>query len=542
MKGLKLIIIAFFVIILLILFLMIYPLKNEKVKSPNLIPNKSETKENNNVPESKSNECPILNEDANTGSKIGLIIINKDSEGVCYAREIARNRGWGIIELESSDINYIKNRVRLFKRENNNEFLLIIGDFNEIPLEDTGTQQFGYQIYVTDPQLYGDIDEDGYVDLSVGRIPFSSEALLKNYFDNLEIKGENIFVENYPFSSNVNDLPYEQFTTEEYIESLCLKKELPQLQPQRFRSREQLIEDYKFSSAVILNTHGYDKGFIINTEEEFRNQQAHQIDMDDLCGIQSEDCFINRPIFLHFTCLNARELGIEMIKKGASTFAGHYNTAGYTPPGFLSELAIGTPIGTVMKNQGNKKLSHNLAIKINGAENRKRETINIINENIQLFDDYGAILYGDPSLTINIQKESSENVNVIEDENRKIVIVKVNKNPEFIIDPEHGEEYYGVICYNSAYLNSLRATFKSEWEGLYGSPHMATFVIPIKDDSINEINSVKIKVGGEYKDNYDESINYYLFKANKQFLYLDIGNDYPFIPSNEDLEIQFYYS
>ncbi|MCD6215575.1 MAG: hypothetical protein J7J92_00680 [Candidatus Aenigmarchaeota archaeon] len=474
--------------------------------------------------------------------KNGLIIINKNADGKNYAKQIAQNRGWGFIELESSDINYIKNTVKSFYNENNNEFLLIIGDFNEIPLKDTGTQQFGSQVYITDPQLYGDINGDGYVDLSIGRIPFSSKILLEKYFDNLQISGENVYIENYPFGSSYDNLPYDGSTSGEYIASFCLKKELPQLQPYRFRSKNQLINDYRSSSVVLLNTHGSWSGFSVKTEEEFRNKQTHSLGINDLCGTQQEDCFTNRPIFLHFSCLNARKLGIDLIKRGASAFIGNYNTGGYTPKGFLSELATGKPVGTVMKNQINRKLSHNLALKMIVENRGERENVNIINENIEIFDDYGAIMYGDPTLTVNIQK-GSENVNILEDHNNKVVTIKINKNPEFILDPEHGEDYYGILCYNSVNLDSLKHIDKSSWEQTFNSSHMATFLIPINDNSIQEITSVKIKLEDQYETIYDNSINYYLFKGiDKQFLYLDLGYDSPFIPSNKDLEIQIYYN
>ena len=124
------------------------------------------------------------------------------------------------------------------------------------------------------------------------------------------------------------------------------------------------------------------------TEEEFINHQGNHLGINDICS--QEDCFDNNPIFLHFSCLNARELGIDLVQNGASAFLGHYNTAGNTPRGFLSELSAGKPIGTVLKNQINRKLSRNLANEIIVASDgkRKNENIDILMNNIALLSGF----------------------------------------------------------------------------------------------------------------------------------------------------------
>ena len=170
----------------------------------------------------------------------GLIIIKKGADGENYARNLAKTKDWGFIATPDSDITHIQNLIKDFHTVNKNEYLLIIGNFSEIPIkviDANGTE------YMTDPQLYGDLDRDEFVDLSVGRLPFSSEIELKEYYTDLEIKGNNYFWEIYPLAHEFKEGDKDSNIHGDYYTGLCKKNEIPQLQVYRFKSAEDLKED-----------------------------------------------------------------------------------------------------------------------------------------------------------------------------------------------------------------------------------------------------------------------------------------------------------
>lgn len=432
----------------------------------------------------------------------GLIVVKKNSEIEPYASQLAQNKGWLILETDKKNAPEIRSQIKAVFQQNNFEFLLIIGTDNEIPMHSKIPGHWD-EASITDPQLYGDLDQDGFVDLSIGRLPFSQTTDLEKYYKNTEVSGNGIFFEYYNFNWNGND-PVDSFSARQYEYANCLNTYVPDAKSSRFTNVEELVSRYRSGELVFAAAHGSpdayqllgvgDGGTSMSIPYICTNCKA----IDKECRCNDNEYLSNRPVVLNVSCSNAQEFGIDFVRNGAKAFIGHYNNSGYESPAFTIELLSGETFGSVVKTQVNKLVTRNLAA--------NKEGLNIINlSTLQKypFEDYGLMLYGDPSFRMNKHAILEPTVKIEERPNE----ITINIQPPKIINLTEKDK---LLCYTGKEVSSESIINTDYWNNTYwNQSHDLLLTFPVKSDikklkrATAKIEEKEIELGkdGEFRFN-----------------------------------------
>lgn len=272
----------------------------------------------------------------------GVILVKKDSVLNQYAIELAQNRKWRLLEVTISDPEIIRNNIIQLYNDDTFNFLLILGDETQIPLYDKELLReyiistgFGFNGGIMekdkndlDSLYYGNVDNDLYIELAVGRLPFTSENDLENYYSNLP---------NTKQIDRINVLSHLSF----FIPHIgYLESQLASYVGAQYYMVDTISEfnEYLVSSDLLYsNNHGNQRGFAIG--EYYTLQNIPTLD--------------NKPIVVGDSCSAGAELGPEFLKKGAIAYIGYYVDAKVAGLAILDQPSNSRTIGELMREINN---------------------------------------------------------------------------------------------------------------------------------------------------------------------------------------------
>lgn len=371
----------------------------------------------------------------------GIVLIHKDSEAVGYAEQLADERGWTYLAVEKDPI---KIRNEIIKYAKDDDYLLIIGSKETIPItwrevsdmllggeevetcedgtpvgycNDERTQRCLYspllrgendvtlisgcpddwlsaseggKELVLDSTYYGNIDNDPFVELNVGRVPFDEEDIVENYFGNF-LGGKGINFAEYPLQKEFADEKVQLLKIE------LTKTIIDDLEAYDKPSKDMLIDIIEESKIFGITTHGGATSYSLpGIGSSFTIE-----DVPDLS---------NHPIVIALSCTTARLLGQEFIKKGAKGYIGAYFEGGPNKFNLLKHLTTGKTIGESFKDYRNRLIVRGISYQALGSFRREPGT-KVLNEEVGdlgIFGEKITILYGDPLIQIDISGDIQE--------------------------------------------------------------------------------------------------------------------------------------
>lgn len=451
----------------------------------------------------------------------GLIVIKSGVSGEKFAQEIANEKKWNFITVNTSDIQRISEAIRNVFNKNHFEYLLLIGTNEEIPYAQYDSSD---GLYETDPTLYGDTDDDGLINLAVGRLPFSSEEQLRKYFTDLGPKGTIISLDNYPFVVGKIDPQDTMLVGDFGYDKACIVPLFSTANAYQMSDPSTLVKHYHDSALIELRTHGSDDGIAITTDR-FRWPPIFTIDgFKDATG--KLKYFDNRPIIIHMSCNNAKILGPQLLENGASAFLGFYNPSGYAPAA-TEQLIAGKSVGEAMMDMNNtmslrrvhpplwdqylNKYFYTEAIYNFTGIN----TFDLADNSIKTkpVDTYGFELYGDPSLTLpeSLRKDSTVKMNLSKNE----LTITASPVGAYAATPSQD-----ILCYTSTLLSDPGFVTKQIWN----KNHRLMLSFPV--NGMNKLLDYSLYVGGKKLEKGDETVNLSLVKGKGTEYIIGFIDDY----------------
>lgn len=406
----------------------------------------------------------------------GIILVKNNSNVEKFANEMASKRKWFFLSLENTNPLEIKNKIKeAIKNNPLIEYLLIIGTDEQIPLKD----QWGYIKHedsdsvtyssgegaVLDSLFYGNIDEDIFVELGVGRIPFDNESDVMNYFNNLTIGGSKNYYVYYPI--------YEQVGDAEKSPAICLSKEFSGTNVVITPQKTDLLNFFNNARMIGVNTHGLPNGWLL--ENDFFNKN------------EIPNLYKTRPLVISDSCSTAQELGPEFIKKGAGAFFGEYFVTGDFWANrtlvLSKKIFSGNSLGSALKdylNYGIALATVNKKFEYSSAEG----PIATMDVNNLVTADHTVILLGDPSIAISSLKSSIDDIR-LEKEGSKLFIEIPKPTIETINDA------YVTGCYGGDYETNKKGWIKEHWNPVINLNKKLKWTIGGFAFSIENVSSIK---------------------------------------------------
>lgn len=325
-----------------------------------------------------SGECSI-----SKNNKGGIILVNKNSDNVSIAEKLAKERKWSVLKVDSTDPKIIREKI-IESIDDDTEYLLILGDELEIPITNQSVlEDFLYNMGIASqseleseafPQIlkntldglfYGNIDDDAFVELSVGRIPFSDVKDVENYFSNLELEKDIEHV------SIVRDRDTTGPISLEYAKKEFIDFDVDYAVG--ITNKDQITNYLKQADLFVLLVHGSHDRFWVENEPYVIS------DFPDLS--------VNKPIFISGACNTGQQIGEDVVNNGASAFIGYY---------FEAQIGSSFPIKP-------SKEGESIGESIKGALNK-----NIALKKYDLNRAFPSAYYliGDPSITIDYEEKN----------------------------------------------------------------------------------------------------------------------------------------
>jgi hypothetical protein len=448
--------------------------------------------------------------------KSGLIVIRSGVDGENFTKEIALSKGWSIISVGTSDYKQIKSKIVNFYAQKKFDYLLLIGTNEELPYAVYNSQK---DLWETDSLLYGDINSDRFIELGVGRLPFSSETELKKYFTGLNPRGNFITLENY---SHYNILHYVgDASVYNYAYDKCLASSSNSIRTYRYSTPLDLVKHYYESAALVLTDAGspdavFSAGMLPNPDNQvpvlhinsfcknFNGDTSWLVGEPKVC---EREYLTNRPIVIHYSCNNAQNLGRQLIENGAGAFLGFYEAGGYLPQ-LTSQLLTGKSIGEITKNVYNSEITLGTVVKNNDGR-----TVNLAEDNLGMNNfnitntwegdlNIELILYGDPTLTIpeNIQKPD---YNVSIEQQKDEIVIKI-KPPRLVPLEVASAGPTDILCYTGESVTRYAQINRNN-----EFSHVLNLIFPVT--GIRKLISQEATIGDEKiilnQDNEKYSIN-----------------------------------
>ncbi len=443
-------------------------------------------------------ELPFLNQ------RSGLIVIKRGVSGENYAREIASSKGWDFLAVNTSDSNQIKQEISNYYNQKKFDYLLLIGANEEIPYAAYNENWKGESSdgWKTPPMLYGDVNNDHFIEFAIGVLPFSSETELKKYFTGLNPKGNFISLENYSHYA-VSGTGWEYYTY-----GKCLASTHSSVRNYKLTSSLNLVKHYQESAVVVLSDAGsadavYSAG--MPTDPNRQIPILHKVsfckdftgDIEEYLKGPAPECemeyLTNRPIVIHYSCNNAQKLGPQLVENGASAFLGFLRGGGYFyhPQ---SQLLNGKTIGEAMKNTYNFTLIGKRGMKDkegkligNGQDSEGLNTFDITNS-VRFSPNITMILFGDPTLKIP-EHFQQPNYNVDIEQQISKLVINIEPPKLFSAEPEIG---YGtdLLCYTGETISDSSLINRNN-----NLNHALKLVFPVS--KINRLISQEAIIGGQ---------------------------------------------
>ena len=110
----------------------------------------------------------------------GMVLARKNSSVEDAAQKVAIGKEWKFLAVDTQDPIDIKQKIKAEYDKEPFEYLLIIGNDTEIPLEDKWDlvhNEYSTDEHVLDSLYYGNMNGDFFVEVSVGSFHFIMKGL-----------------------------------------------------------------------------------------------------------------------------------------------------------------------------------------------------------------------------------------------------------------------------------------------------------------------------------------------------------------------------
>jgi hypothetical protein len=354
----------------------------EKQPPKNIVENTIYENDNrdNEVDTVESNNIDVKDDLKEIKTKQGFILSGDILRQV--AESIANDKGWDFLIVDSTNPIKIREEIIKFTESTKYDYMLILGNDEIIPIEKEGILNPKYLPNehlqnALDQLYYGNINDDAFVELAVGRIPFNSKVQIEKYFSyNQKQFGQNFKIFSYPsigsFTTGKVKSGFEGETTA-IIED---------------PSKSLFLNNLKTQDMIAIYTHGNDNSVKLNDDENLLSNDVPQLN--------------NAPLVFVSACSAARGLGLEIMEQGATAYVGFYATA--IPNPNVMPLFDEESLGKSIKKDVNQHIARSEA----GLIDRGGFP--------SLF-----VLYGDPSIKIE-QKTYDDFIIIKEDKDYRIDI------------------------------------------------------------------------------------------------------------------------
>jgi hypothetical protein len=424
----------------------------------------------------------------NRPTKTGLVLVQKNSGLEEISKEIAAGKGWRFVSIvmENNHIDFAKKVKQKIVEEYTKEkfnYLLIVGTDKNIPLLDSNWDIFSSeslgeeQVPVLDSLYYGDVDDDGFIELAVGRLPFSSAEDVSSYFNELKTEGEKVYLvsaTNAGYQFCECELEEVVFDCSCDAQEICLSETFGGVYYEANPDKEEISKMLQESKYFSIFTHGDRDLWCLGDWNEWCPRQFYASELPNMGQ--------NKPVVLSSACLTAQHLGVEALRKGAVAFIGSYPEGaiegeGYT---FATYLLGGESIGNSFKEHLNLAIANKIV-----RDSRYGDILNIDVKERVTPSGYTYVLYGDPSLEL---PKSVVKLN-------KISFKKEDEKIKILIQPPHQMILNDVVvnCYGKNVQN-IPIFYKDNYNQTVAADKVLT--IGLKVD-IEKIEEAHITIGNE---------------------------------------------
>lgn len=290
----------------------------------------------------------------------GIILINENSEIASFANNLSEERGWILLQTESSNPKIIRQDIVNITNKYPITYLLIIGNESTIPIIDYETLEYflhdrelvpPYELgrrqssgapysaadNVLDSIYYGNIDDDPYIELAVGRLPFNDLTTIKNYYKDLEMDKKINNISSIRSSSSPGP-----------VSIITIKQKFKDYTVDNFITENITIDEINTnlnnSDLFFLGSHGSSCCFYLDDGIIYNMNMIPNL-------------IKRRPIFISGACSTSKEFGKEFIKRGGSAYIGNYLVSKPDPNVFpIRPNSEGETIGLSLKNALNKNI------------------------------------------------------------------------------------------------------------------------------------------------------------------------------------------
>ncbi len=390
----------------------------------------------------------------------GMVLARKKSSVEDAAQKVAIGKEWKFLAVDTKDPVNIKQKIKAEYDKEPFEYLLIIGNDTEIPLEDKWELIYGGHVndHVLDSLYYGNMNNDSFVELCVGRLPFDNESIISSYYNHLKVNG----TQNYYISCPIYN------TSREKVTGRCIAQEFDNTSTFWNPTIEDFTSYLNNASVFLASTHGGRNGWYL---------KDGYFTKDDIPDISK-----TRPIIVSDACLAAQGLGKDFIEAHASAFIGQYFVTGAFGVDRSLILTKNILYGNSLGNSVRDYLNYQIAT--SASRDCKGTIVDINIQDFEVIPDPHILLYGDPSLVIPPQFSYLQYPHIISEADT--LTVKIPKPTIIMVDDLVTSCYGGE---NEVY--KWAAIPKAGWDEIVNGREydglMSQFVFPI--ENVSTVNS-----------------------------------------------------
>jgi hypothetical protein len=387
----------------------------------------------------------------------GIVLVKKDSILELAAKDVARDKNWPLLEVKSSNPVEIRNQIKEFLIDKTADYLLIISDDNEIPIEDKTGQNLIPEKFIPcwsskdcykqslDSLYYGNIDNDEFIELAVGRLPFKNSEEVIKYYDNLKLEiKNNLSIDIVTFPSN----PWIGAITPGQVKCSLNNYNINEYKDPSKNELKNLIEN---ADIISIYAHGTPSSF---------GARDYSFEINDIPDLQ-----ITRPIIFISACSTASEMGKEFLKRGATAYFGFYFEG-------VADSTVALPIWP------NMTLGNSLKKQVNYIIANRLLDEKVIPNN----PTYSGIgtptipnLFGDPSIKVGSYQTKNPEINIAKEDGRMKIRI-----PKFYAEQYQYNDEHITIC-SPPYINTVG--------------HSAEEIESIKNGKFTEVDiNISVKV------------------------------------------------
>jgi hypothetical protein len=384
------------------------------------------------------------------------------------------------------------------------EYLMIIAPPDEIPVHDDAQN-------AVDAELYGDIDSDGWIDLSVGRLPFDTAGEVREYFNGLYRKRSSAAAFKYTFGGDVfND----DNLVRQYLIDDCTfgKTSFPMMQ-YRLSSVDFLLSNFASKDYVKISTHGSANGFCPanmkgteNASLEKIAEYKNNVDMFNYRCLTDQELeglyFRNRPIINMQACSTAAKFGLKAMKAGAGAYIGDYTPGGGTNVDV--RIFSGLSLGDVLRQEINE-----ISLSTIQRKSMERGFQNYQTGKIPANDvnSLNRILYGDPSIRLVEKRDFGEG------------IIAGKNAIRFHIEPDPVQMEINDNNILDCYRQSIYYRSYPRAEDFSGNHQVLVW---LKTENIKSVDTIRLYSDGKMVQRFG-GVQFYRSSDSQQMLYLTLN-------------------